>query len=295
MKNEMKKELITPERAQKYLNENTGNRPISQVQVRRWAQVLHEGAWRVDAGTISFDLNGYLIDGQHRLAGIVEAGIGAQVWVQRGCDPESKYAIDSGRPRSRTQILAMDGVANASLINGAVAEVMQYEFSGRLGTSNAGVRTNVRKFEHIETHRRHAQDPEAWQQAARLSQPSYRLLRGDIGPTALATVAYLMLGQNPTQAFRFFEQLSDEAPASETIRALRKRLKMSDCTSYRPNRELWYMLLAWDSFITDRPIRQFPTPEVLRENKRLVQLIDAGYPFGQTNNNNNNKEVGINK
>ena len=295
MKNEMKKELITPARAQDYLDANLGNRPISQVQVRRWAQVLHEGAWRLDAGTISFDRNNILIDGQHRLAGIVEAGIGAQVWVQRGCDPDSKYAIDSGRPRTRTQILAMDGVANASLINGAVAEVMQYELSGRLGLANQGLYKTVRKFEHIETHNRHAQDPEAWQEAAHLSQPSYRLLKGQIGPTPLATVAYLMLRQNATQAFNFFQQLSDEAPAGETIRALRRRLKMSNCKSTGGQRELWYLLLAWDSFTTGREIKQFPRPELLRENKRLDQLIDAGYPFGHYTNNNNNQKVGINK
>ncbi len=291
MENKMKKELITPVKAQEYLDNNVGNRPISQVQVRRFVDLLHEGSWRVDAGTISFDRNNILIDGQHRLSAIVEAGIGAQAWVQRGCASDTKYVIDTGRPRTRQQILSMDGVQNAALINGAVALVMQYELSGRLGNANAGRNTTVRKFEHLETHQRHNEDPEAWQEAARLSAPSYRALKGHLGPTPLATMAYLMLRQDAARAFDFFEQLSDEAPACETIRSLRKRFKMSNCK----HRELWYLLLAWDSFKMGRAIKQFPRPEVLRQNKRLNELLEAGYPMGQHNNNNNNQEVGINK
>jgi hypothetical protein len=282
MKNEMKKELITPTKAEQYLKKNIANRPMIKNQVDRWAGLLHEGAWRADAGTISFASDGQLIDGQHRLAGIVQAGIGAQAWVQRGCDPDSKYAIDSGRPRTRQQILAMDGVANATLINSAVALVMQYERTGRLGIPIDAPGERHRKIEHIEAHRRHDEDPEAWQEAAKLTHKSRRLLKGKVGPTSLATAAYLMLRVDEEMAVRFFNQLSDEEPACETIRALRQRLQISNCRTrgFAP-RELWYFTLAWDSFITGQPIKYFPKPEALRKNKRLIQLIDAGYPFGK--------------
>ncbi len=278
-KSQIRKELITPQKAAKYLERNIGNRPITQSQVDRWVDRIHKGEWFSEVGMICFDTNGVLIDGQHRLSAIVRSGIGVYINVQTDCNPEAKYAMDSGRPRTRQQILKMDGVANSAVISGAVAEIIHYEETGTLGISNVWGTGKARKIEHIEAHRRYFQDPDAWQKAANTINGSYRLLKGKVTPAPLTAIGYLMLKQDAPLAHNFFMQLADELPADDTIRALRKRFN-AGIGNNSGQRQFWYLLLAWNAVKTGVPVRSFPKPEALRANKKLDDLLATPYPMG---------------
>lgn len=68
--------LIGPEEARQLLAANyEGNRRISQRRVRHYAEMMARGAW-VDysPAPIVIDEYGRLIDGQHRLAAVIESG-----------------------------------------------------------------------------------------------------------------------------------------------------------------------------------------------------------------------------
>lgn len=54
---------------------------------------------------IAFDTNGRLIDGQHRLHAIIEAGVPIQISVTRGCSAASFSILDRGANRSQSDIL----------------------------------------------------------------------------------------------------------------------------------------------------------------------------------------------
>ena len=90
--------LITPDMAREWISKNTDiNRNLSRVKIDRFKAKILGGEW-IDASPepIAFDWDGHLVNGQHRLHGIVAAGKSVRALVVYDCDPESFKVIDQG-------------------------------------------------------------------------------------------------------------------------------------------------------------------------------------------------------
>lgn len=97
---------ITPAMAEGWLKMNyEGNRKLRQTRVDRWAREMTLGRWRVTHQGIAFNLNGQLVDGQHRLAAIVASGCTVSMMVTRGV--EDFDALDQGATRSFSDVTQM--------------------------------------------------------------------------------------------------------------------------------------------------------------------------------------------
>lgn len=121
-------EVITPELAKEYLDHNIkGNRPISKTMVGRYARDMKEGNWDVHTtdNKITFNDNGELVDGQHRLIAITKAGIPIKMRVFRGVNSS---VFDRGRARSTFDLVYMNGMkterTTVSLAKGVMEKVM---------------------------------------------------------------------------------------------------------------------------------------------------------------------------
>lgn len=66
--------VITPEIAAEMLKHNPHNRRISKDAVQKYASDIREGRWELTGDSITFDTNGILKNGQHRLKAIIETG-----------------------------------------------------------------------------------------------------------------------------------------------------------------------------------------------------------------------------
>ena len=98
MKNfEYKTILCTPEMATEMLTHNIRNRSINKSDVKRIAERIQSGQWEFDGSPIKFNSDGILVDGHHRLAAIVKAGIPVELAVVYGVDSQW---TDTGRKRS---------------------------------------------------------------------------------------------------------------------------------------------------------------------------------------------------
>ena len=99
--------FITPELAKRWLEQNNGNnRSLSKGTVQSYANDMRAGNWDSEVGSaISFDLDGKLRDGQHRLAAIVEAGVGIWMWICWNVSADGIY--DSNRKRSDSDQMAI--------------------------------------------------------------------------------------------------------------------------------------------------------------------------------------------
>ena len=64
---------VTPELAAEWLKHNRRNRKVKDTTVEAYAMDMRNGAWQTTHQGVAFDLAGNLIDGQHRLRGIVQA------------------------------------------------------------------------------------------------------------------------------------------------------------------------------------------------------------------------------
>lgn len=93
-------ETITPEKARAYLDANYDNRHVRGSWVDELAGIIKRGQWRETHQGIAFDLNGRLLDGQHRLMAIAQAGLPVKMLVTRELAEDVFRFIDSGKSRS---------------------------------------------------------------------------------------------------------------------------------------------------------------------------------------------------
>lgn len=102
----MNYEFITPEIAADLLETNNANRKLSRGTVEAYMQDILAGNWDETVGVaISIDSNGVLRDGQHRLAAIVQAGVGIHTWVCRNVSSDGIY--DNNRKRSNADQISI--------------------------------------------------------------------------------------------------------------------------------------------------------------------------------------------
>ena len=114
---------ITRELAQKWIERNVSNRPVRREHVRSIAAMILRGEWRDDhPGVILFDEDGKLLDGQHRLLAIIEAGIPVMARVECGAKPEVREYIDTGKVRTLYDRKTFDGDHNT---NKAIAAILR--------------------------------------------------------------------------------------------------------------------------------------------------------------------------
>lgn len=129
-------ELITPEKALEYLGANAHNRTLRIRQVAAYADDLRNGRWTFNGDPIRFDLNGELIDGQHRLHAIIEAAMPVQMIVLRGLRREQMDSIDTGLKRSFADVLKLRGEKNVAQLATVVRAVAVWKQTGTIYHSN---------------------------------------------------------------------------------------------------------------------------------------------------------------
>jgi hypothetical protein len=140
---EIQLELITPELAEHYLSKRpTGasdikQRNISDKLVDRYADDMLNENWPFTGDPVRFNTLGELVDGQHRLRAMAQAGLTEMVIVIRGLTPDTFSVFDTGRPRSFTDLLASKGVSNVSMVAGVTRRVFYWR-RGNYGVANIG-------------------------------------------------------------------------------------------------------------------------------------------------------------
>ncbi len=66
---------VTPELAEKLLKRNPNFRSMRVGLIQKYAREMKDDEWILNGATIIFNGDGKLVDGQHRLAACVEAGV----------------------------------------------------------------------------------------------------------------------------------------------------------------------------------------------------------------------------
>jgi hypothetical protein len=122
-----KVQSVTPKKAADYLERNTANRPLSKRTVREFAAAMRRGDWQVTHQGIAFDTTGALVDGQHRLAAIVEAGIPVEMTVFTEVPVGAFDVLDTGKRRNAADALAIEGEKSAVMLAAMVRTVWLYE------------------------------------------------------------------------------------------------------------------------------------------------------------------------
>lgn len=115
-------EMITPDVARRYLTFNTRNRAIRKQHLMDLVRTMRNGEWVLNGQTISFDDQGILIDGQHRLNACVLANVPFLTHVVRGiADPRAFTTTDIGKSRAAHDMATFMGGLTSNTAKDIVA------------------------------------------------------------------------------------------------------------------------------------------------------------------------------
>lgn len=118
---EIKKIHVTPALAAEWLTKNTDNyRKLRPAKVRELINALKQGTWKLTHQGIAFDVEGKLIDGQHRLTAIVESGVSADMFVSFNVGLDAVNVLDIGAKRQFSDVLARQGEHLSTLLASVV-------------------------------------------------------------------------------------------------------------------------------------------------------------------------------
>lgn len=144
----MEVEKITPKKATEYLKKNINNprgkKSISRKVVNQYAEDMKAGLWQLNGEAIVFDEDGYLKDGQHRLAAVITSGATIEICVVRGV-PRETTIYDIGWKRTISQMV------NAELDN-------SFECNSTIASAAGLIVNNFRPANGYGRHKQYIQD-----------------------------------------------------------------------------------------------------------------------------------------
>lgn len=244
--------LITPEMAKKILDKaaESGciNRQINRFKVETYADAIKKGQWKDNGVAISFDENGILMDGQHRLHACILAGLPISVMVHENVSRDTFDTFDCGVPRTAGQVLSMAGISKYShTVASIVRGVNDLRHIGHTAL-NMMTMTNTQVREICE------QDSEMYQYAAQFASCAV-VTSKCLTPKMVGTVAYYLI-RDLKQDIKVVENFltgitSIDSSENPYINKLRRWLishrgeRMSDRT------KLGYIILTWNAMVTN--------------------------------------------
>jgi hypothetical protein len=114
---------IDPERAAVLLEFSTGNRSTRKPKLDQYVRQMSAGKWLQsdNDNTISFDTNGRLVNGHHRLEAIIKSGVTLRTVLRFGRAPEAAIlATDSGACRNVSDQLTFQATPISQNIRAAI-------------------------------------------------------------------------------------------------------------------------------------------------------------------------------
>jgi hypothetical protein len=148
-----KVQAITPAKAEEWLHANTHNRPVSARTVEGFAEAMRRGEWKVTHQGIAFDTTGALVDGQHRLAAIVQAGMPVEMTVFTQVEPDGFDVLDTGKKRNAADVLAIEGEKSSMMLAAMVRIVWLFENrADRSWSGGSATPTNHQILQTLENH-----------------------------------------------------------------------------------------------------------------------------------------------
>ena len=130
-------ELVTPDTAAKWLAQNAhNNRAPKKSVVKLYVSHMKRGTWNSDNCAITFDADGNLIDGQHRLRAVVESGQAQEFIVGRNWPTSAMITLDMGKGRTFTDRMVVAGTEISAMECDILRNAMTSYSSSQKGTQS---------------------------------------------------------------------------------------------------------------------------------------------------------------
>jgi len=233
---------VTPELAHEWLGFNTHNRPVRFRAVAAYAADMTEGNWRWNGDTVKFAEDGTLLDGQHRLAAVIEAGQAIDMLVVRGLENESQETMDGGAKRKFSDVLQLRGEANYITLAAIARRVATWE-SGDRRSSKSYTPTNPQLLQVLEKY------PWLREVAASANLVASRCAL----PASIIGLCWWVFSQiDAEDAEHFFGRLADDQHQAKGNPVYELRRAAANSKSVRGQRSETYLtaitIKAWNAY-----------------------------------------------
>ena len=214
---ETKIETITVARAKRDLETKADNRGIKEPWVAQLAGRIERGEWQLNGESIVYSTEDRLLDGQHRLCGVVKAGKPIRSVVITGVDPEAFHTIDTGKTRSLADLLKIDNEVQTAALAGTLNWLWVYEVLGEFRHDGRYTASPEQAFGLL-------RDKPGIRESVKRTGRIRR--RVGIGHSLAAALHYVLAGIDPSDAEFFYDQLYVGAGMATTdpIHVLREKL-----------------------------------------------------------------------
>lgn len=273
---------LTPKMAKEILATNTHNRKITQTRVNKWAESMKRGEWQMNGEAIKISSDGVLLDGQHRLYAVIQSGTTIPVLIIRGLAPSSQDTMDTGKSRTLSDVLSLQGEKNAIPLAAILSGLViwnKYQPSAAFSGGQQYTITNGEALTFLQQHPGIREVPTAVQTAARHSCLTAKVL-------GILYWHFCEVDQESTDMFIEKLSLGVDLQAKDPILTLRNTLK-----SLRANKKVGQIpprylaaltIKAWNKWIRGEEsstLRYNPGGAIKEKFPTIVGPIGTGADF----------------
>lgn len=236
-------ERVTPEIAAQMLGTMSGNRPLRQRMVNRFAREMIAGKWLLNGESIKVSREGRLIDGQHRLNAVIAAKVPVMLFVVRGVDPDAFLTLDTGVSRNyydATTIAGRDWLREA----GGIAR-MWYRYERGFGSAQGRIPASHQEMDAVIE--QHPGIPDS----ARFIK-TLKVVQNKCNASVQGFVhAYASEKYDREMADSFMQDLNDGARLEKTSPIYALRVRLVDYAERKPDQVhvLALSIKAWNAWI----------------------------------------------
>lgn len=273
----IRSEIITidPASAREMLEtKNTRNRPLNPNTVDTYSRIIKDGRWKTTHQGIALDSDGALIDGQHRLAAIAQAGVPVKIMMTYNVDPEEFSVIDVGRRRTPADALGIAGIEhNRNQIASVARFLRNYDRLDQAGWTdkhsarldNSSILDAVNDY-----------DGNKINSSVRVGATHGRL--AGINITVLSAFFYLTHFRHElplVEVMKFIQGVSSGAGlfAGDARLALRNAMMHPKGAGAKTSKARLHQFIAvvkaWNAYVTDQEMQRI----VVRENETIPKII----------------------
>lgn len=253
MKETAQFETITPEMATALLDKNYHNRHLNKRNLDKVIMEINRGNFKITGESVKLSESDILLDGQHRLWGIVKTGKPQTILVIRNLDEDVFKYLDTGKTRNAADVLAIEGIANPGRMSSIARFIINFSRGHYFAVANSNIVDKAYMITNADTSKFVNDNLEALVESSKYGFNKYnKLLTG----STLSALHFLFSKISEDSADDFCHKLGEGTNLDSTspIFVLREKLR-TDLRSTRKMRSLEKLALickAWNLYRTGK-------------------------------------------
>lgn len=259
-------EQVTPSIAEAWLGKNTANRRIRRAVVERYCRDMQSGEFVENGASICFASDGTLLDGQHRLAAVVQSDAVVWMLIVRNLPMTTQDTMDDLAKRTLADTFGFHDISNANSAAAITRRILMWQQGIR---TNSGGKYQPSKSECLSAIREDSSITTAIEQASAMSS------RKLVTPSIIGLTWWLFWQIDAQECSDFWQGLSSGAGLTEgsPIHLVREQITAHNSKSERvpETAYLAWIIKAWNHYRADKtlattyrytlkPTERFPEP-----------------------------------